>query len=314
MITSIIKMKNSFICLLLFSSQHFLQAAHTSNIDNESRVSNPGELISQFLNSLGTSLGISSVVIDFTKADERIITKKVGESGEEDTEAVKNTNENVTYPVCVDSSICEDQGGQVGCGSPVRGGRIVNGNATSPGAYPWAVGIQFGSKLYCGGSIITNRFVLTAAHCVKGISERRIRLILGDHDRRHDDQDQQTLTIERVFIRQDFVKKTFNNDIALIKLNRDVQFSPYIRPVCLPTTDRSYNGQDTTVVGWGKLGEGGKPADVLMDVTVPIITQKKCRRETRYRASEITSNMICAGYDEGVLDACQVGALHPHDV
>ena len=54
------------------------------------------------------------------------------------------------------------------------------------------------------------------------ISERRIRLILGDHDRRHDDQDQQTLTIEKVFIRQDFVKKTFNNDIALIKLNRDV--------------------------------------------------------------------------------------------
>ena len=96
----------------------------------QSRVSNPGELISQFLNSLGTSLGnprtllycyavqncpgISSVVIDFTKADERIITKKVGESGEEDTEGVKNTNENVTYPVCVDTSICEDQGGQVG--------------------------------------------------------------------------------------------------------------------------------------------------------------------------------------------------------
>ena len=46
--------------------------------------------------------------------------------------------------------------------------------------------------------------------------------------------------------------------------------------------DRSYNGQNTTVVGWGKLSEGGDPADVLMEVTVPVITQKKCRRHTRY--------------------------------
>ena len=54
-----------------------------------------------------------------------------------------------------------------------------------------------------------------------------------------------------------------------------------MRPVCLPESDRSYNGQNTTVVGWGKLSEGGDPADVLMEVTVPVITQKKCRRHTR---------------------------------
>jgi hypothetical protein len=52
---------------------------------------------------------------------------------------------------------------------------------------------------------------------------RRIKLILGDHDRRHTDPAQETLTIETVFIRPDFVKKTFNNDLALIKLNREVR-------------------------------------------------------------------------------------------
>jgi hypothetical protein len=121
------------------------------------------------------------------------------------------------------------------------------------------------------------------------ISERRIKLILGDHDRRHTEPAQETVTIETVFIRPDFVKKTFNNDLALIKLNREVgrriifqvQFSESIRPVCLPATDRGYNRQNTTVFGWGKLREGSKPAHVLMDVTVPIIQQKKCRRETR---------------------------------
>ena len=84
-----------------------------------------------------------------------------------------------------------------------------------------------------------------------------------------------------------------------------VEFNDFIRPVCLPTLDRSYNGHDTVVVGWGKQSEGGDPANVLMEVTVPVITQKKCRRRTKYRPSEITENMMCAGYDEGVLDACQ---------
>jgi len=304
--TASINMKNLLFWFFLFSIKQFTKASDPAALDPQSRGTSPGELISQFLNSLGTSLGISNAIIGFTKPDERIITKKVGESDEDDTEAVTiHSDERVDYPKCEDAGVCSYQGEPVGCGEPVRGGRIVNGNKTTPGAYPWAVGIQFGDKLYCGGSLITNRFVITAAHCVKGISPRRIKLILGDHDRRHTEDAQETLTIDQVFIRPDFVKKTFNNDLALIKLNREVQFSPYIRPVCLPTTDRSYNGQNTTVVGWGKLGEGGKPADVLMDVTVPIITQKKCRRETRYRASEITSNMICAGYDTGVLDACQ---------
>ena len=64
-------------------------------------------------------------------------------------------------------------------------------------------------------------------HCIifllLRISERRIKLILGDHDRRHTEPAQETLTIETVFIRPDFVKKTFNNDLALIKLNREVR-------------------------------------------------------------------------------------------
>ena len=112
-------------------------------------------------------------------------------------------------------------------------------------------------------------------------------------------------TIDEIFIRNDFIKRTFNNDLALIKLKKEIIYNDYVRPVCLPTRDRSYNGQNTTVVGWGKKSEGGQPADVLMEVVVPVITQKKCRRHTRYRPSEITENMMCAGYDEGVLDACQ---------
>jgi len=284
--------------------------------DGERELESPTDIISQLIETISTSLGIDHI-------SESILPKKNlkvkhhkshnrNDKGEEDNEDDDDENYvaiegSSIYPQCSGSNghICDHDGDEILCGTSVRHARIVNGNVTRAGTYPWTVGIQFGDKLYCGGSIISHRFVVTAAHCVKGINSRHIRLIIGDHDRRKTEPHQITRTIAKVFIRDDFVKRTFNNDIALIKLNREIEFNDFIRPVCLPTLDRSYNGHNTTVVGWGKQTEGGNPADVLMEVLVPVISQKKCRKQTRYRASEITENMMCAGYDKGILDACQ---------
>lgn len=253
----------------------------------------PISVIGQILLSLGTSLGIPNHNFD-----------KDGSTA--DRRQDKSRQKEVQLPVCPAGSQCKtNQGEPVVCGLAVRSSRIVQGNDTTPGAYPWAVGIQFLDRLYCGGSLISNQWVLTAAHCVKGINQGRIRLILGDHDRRDEEKWQELRLIERVIIHPQFVKKTFNNDIALIKMNRNIEFNDRVRPVCLPPKDRSYNGQDTTVVGWGKLAEGGVPANILQQVSVPIISQKKCRHSTSYRTSEITENMFCAGFDDGKIDACQ---------
>lgn len=279
----------------------------------DSREDNPADILSQLINSLGTSLGFHGFPHTPNK-NKKIKKKKLDVSqkrkdDEEDEEGSEGPARK--YPRCrgSEAGVCYDTDREIKCGTSVPSDydrlRIVNGVITSPGSYPWTVGIQFGDKLYCGGSIISNRFIVTAAHCVKGINPRHIKLVIGDHNRKRDEKFQETRTIEKVFIRTDFVKRTFNNDIALIKLKREIIFNDDVRPVCLPESDRSYNGHNTTVVGWGKLSEGGNPADVLMEVIVPIITQRKCRKQTRYRASEITENMMCAGYDAGVLDACQ---------
>jgi len=252
-------------------------------------------IISQVIETLGTSLGINALgKVEDEKASEEVAERRRDHSG----------RHTVPLPEC-STSKCRTETGPVECGQPVRSSRIVRGDDTTPGAYPWAVGIQFLDKLYCGGSLISKHFIITAAHCVKGINPDRIRLVLGDHDRRHQEEDQQQRLIEKVFLNPHFVKKTFNNDIALIKMKGEVEFSDFIRPVCLPHYDRSYNGHDTIVVGWGKLSEGGLPANVLQEVSVPIIPQKTCRHDTHYRASEITENMFCAGFSEGKIDACQ---------
>lgn len=259
------------------------------------------QLISQF----GTSIE-KLFENDKNSAEYQIIDRKTGKELTEDEDYTPITQVPVEFPRCsLKSRKCFSRGDPVVCGEPARNGRIVNGTNALPGAYPWTVGLQFVDKLYCGGSLITNRFVLTAAHCLKGINHSRIRLILGDHNRRIKSAHQVTRTIDRVFLHEGFVKKTFNNDIALIRLNAEVEFSPYILPVCLPSLDHTYLNENGTVVGWGKLEEGGSPSDILQEVVVPIISVTKCKHHTKYRSREITENMFCAGYDEGVLDACQ---------
>jgi len=317
---NIMKKISTLILLCFFkSSQPHPQESQPSAKESlqdksQSRFVSPDQastFLTQVFSSLGNSFGITNSRFKFpgqngvNTQDE--IDKKAGHVDEEDeTKTDENrhaSRQTYTLPTC--SSCRTGEGETIGCGQPVRNARIVNGNETLPGAYPWAIGIQFVDKLYCGGTLVNARFVITAAHCVKGISRSRIKLIIGDHDRRINESRQETRYIQQVFIRPDFEKATFNNDIALILMDREVQFSNSVRPVCLPNTDRSYNGQDTTVLGWGKLSEGGLPAKLLQEATVPIMTQRKCRHETKYRTKEITENMICAGYDNGIIDACQ---------
>jgi len=250
------------------------------------------DVISQILAAIGTSLGVNTLGPDGGK---EVSDRRKGKGGRQQP---------VALPTCGGGQ-CNANGAPVECGQPIRSYRIVGGSPTIPGTYPWSVGIQFLDKLYCGGSLISREFVITAAHCVKGINQAKIRLTLGDHNRGTRSQQQQLKLIEKVFVHPHFVKKTFNNDIALIKMRGEVEFNDFIRPVCLPSTDRSYNGQDTIVVGWGKKSEGGLPAQLLQEVSVPIIPQKKCRHQTNYRTSEITENMFCAGFDNGKVDACQ---------
>lgn len=66
---------------------------------------------------------------------------------------------------------------------------------------------------------------------------------------------------------------------------------------------REPSGKLGTVVGWGRVSEGGNLADVVQEVQVPILSLAQCRA-SKYRPQRITANMICAG--KGVEDSCQV--------
>ncbi|XP_034230114.1 trypsin-1 [Thrips palmi] len=181
--------------------------------------------------------------------------------------------------------------------------RIVGGRPTGVNRYPWVVRLVYDGQFHCGGSLLNGDYVLTAAHCVRRLKRSKIRVILGDHDQYVTSDAPAIMRAVSLVIRhRNFDVNSYNHDIALLKLRKPVEFTKRIRPVCLPQPGLDPAGMAGTVVGWGRTEEGGQLPAVIQEVQVPILTLAECRA-SKYRASRITPNMMCAG--KGTQDSCQ---------
>ncbi|KAG8231378.1 hypothetical protein J437_LFUL008926, partial [Ladona fulva] len=132
-----------------------------------------------------------------------------------------------------------------------------------------------------------------------------MRIILGDHDM-HSTTDTPIVsrTVASVVKHRNFDLETYNHDIALLRLRKTVTFSKRVRPVCLPKAPSTEPaGKVGTVVGWGRVSEGGALPSIAQEVQVPILSLEQCRFQSKYRPSRITSYMLCAG--KGSQDSCQ---------
>ncbi|XP_055371669.1 transmembrane protease serine 9-like [Condylostylus longicornis] len=189
------------------------------------------------------------------------------------------------------------------CGVRGRSNRIVGGKEATPHDQPWLAGLWRQGKLYCGATVLSRNFLITAAHCVYGFNHKEIRVYIGGHEIRKDYTE--VTKIKNVYDHEKFDVVSFNNDIALIELEKPLEFGPKVQPICLPSaTDTDYAGVLTSVSGWGRTGEKDKTSKVLNSVIVPIWSQEQCK-EAGYGAKRITENMMCAGYHDGGRDACQ---------
>ncbi|XP_055847902.1 trypsin-1-like [Episyrphus balteatus] len=189
------------------------------------------------------------------------------------------------------------------CGVQGRSNRIVGGKVSAPHAQPWLAGLWRQGKLYCGATLISRNFLVTAAHCVYSFSPNEIRVYLGGHEISKDYTE--IRRIKAIHDHEYFDVVSFNNDIALIELDRPVQFGPKVQPVCLPSAgEADYSGVLGLVAGWGKTGEKDKTSPILRSVSVPVWSQEQCK-DAGYGSKRITDNMMCAGYHDGKIDACQ---------
>jgi len=191
-----------------------------------------------------------------------------------------------------------------GCGVNYRsiGTRIVGGQAADPRAWPWMVALLRGTPdAYCGGVLISQRHVLTAAHCVQSFKPREIRVRLGVYEFTND-----TLTagqpIRRVRIHPRYEPFSYRYDAAILTLERPAELGESVRPVCLPQPGQSYQDTRATVTGWGTIYSGGPTSSVLQQLTVPVWGQAEC--DAAY-PQNIDGVFLCAGGRRGGRDACQ---------
>ncbi|XP_022242924.1 venom protease-like [Limulus polyphemus] len=207
--------------------------------------------------------------------------------------------------------------GNQACGLGGRGARIVGGFEANPGQWPWMSAIflrkRRGTEYWCGGALINDQFILTAAHCLSHPSGYRyhssqLTVRLGDHHlfKTDDFAQPREYFVDKTIQHPQFRRNGFFNDIGLVKLRERVVYTTFIRPVCLPVEDNLRSnplvGHIGTVLGWGTTSYGGKSTDALQQTSMPIWANEDCNR--RY-FQPITEGFMCAGFIEGGKDACQ---------
>ncbi|XP_033308848.1 serine protease snake-like [Bombus bifarius] len=192
---------------------------------------------------------------------------------------------------------------------------IVGGTKAEPKEFPHMAAIGFdtddGIDWQCGGTLISERFVLTAAHCTYSMYGGRARWVrLGDLNLERTDDDarpQNYLIIERIKHNK-YQSRFAYHDIALLKLEKDVEFNAWIRPSCLPYSlpDIGTDGK-ATASGWGRVDFLEDPSKDLLKVTINLIAQPVCNRsfvyESKFIRGIVDEWQICAG--EVGKDTCQ---------
>ncbi|XP_062391251.1 transmembrane protease serine 3, partial [Sardina pilchardus] len=191
------------------------------------------------------------------------------------------------------------------CGSrPGFGARIVGGNVSGEGQFPWQVSLHFHSEHLCGGSIITHTWILTAAHCVYGFAYPSLWAVhVGLIDQPVNGA--QSVAVEKIIYHSRYRPKGLDYDIALMKLANPLTFNGLVEPICLPGFGEEFQeGRMCWISGWGSQEYEGEPSVSLQGARVPLISTKVCTQPGVYPGI-ISPGMICAGYLEGGTDSCQ---------
>lgn len=180
-------------------------------------------------------------------------------------------------------------------------GRIIGGEDADILDYPYAVSLQVFTSHSCGGSILTNNKILTAAHCVDSQISRSVRCGSSRFD-----SGGQFIAVASFVQHPQYSRQTLDFDVAVLTLASPLVFNEAVQPISLARIhSKPAVGTTITVVGWGSTREGGPVSAQLQMVTKPIVSNDDCAQAYQPWGFPVTDRMICAGVPEGGRDACQ---------
>ncbi|XP_034943315.1 serine protease filzig [Chelonus insularis] len=196
----------------------------------------------------------------------------------------------------------------------VQRARVVGGKSATFGEWPWQVLVREATwlglftKNKCGGVLITDKYVITAAHCQPGFLASLVA-VFGEFDISGELESRRSVSrnVRRVIVHRAYNPATFENDLAILELESPIEFDAHIVPICMPEDGIDFTGKVATVTGWGRVKYNGGVPSVLQEVQVPIIENSVCQDmfRTAGHSKLILDSFLCAGYANGQKDSCE---------
>nr|XP_017523299.1 chymotrypsin-like elastase family member 1 isoform X2 [Manis javanica] len=186
--------------------------------------------------------------------------------------------------------------------------RVVGGTEASRNSWPSQISLQYlsGGSWYhtCGGTLIRQNWVMTAAHCVD--SQMTFRVVVGDHNLSQNDGTEQYVNVQRIVVHPNWRSSNVaaGYDIALLRLAQSVTLNRYVQLGVLPQEGTILaNNSPCYITGWGRTRTNGQLAQTLQQAYLPTVDYAICSSSS-YWGSTVKNTMVCAGGD-GVHSGCQ---------
>jgi secreted trypsin-like serine protease len=193
------------------------------------------------------------------------------------------------------------------CGERPIGGKIVNGVQSTSGDWPWMCSMLYNGRHICGGSLINEKWIVTAAHCLSGTNPASYVFECGIHHRTNKEPWTRSFKVTRIIRHANYNSQTMQNDIGLMELAATAYvpstttFNNYIIPVCIPATTTNFASQVSYATGWGTLSSGAASLPLpLYEVGLRTWTNAECQA---YATNVVPTLQVCAGGPNK--DTCQ---------
>ncbi|XP_036897953.1 transmembrane protease serine 11A isoform X2 [Sturnira hondurensis] len=234
------------------------------------------------------------MVFQFPSAEQRAVRKK-------EIHSILNQKIRQTRALSIDASSIEVNG----CGKravPLTVNRIMSGDVAAKAAWPWQASLQRDNVHQCGATLISNTWLITAAHCFKNNAHpRQWTVSFGTTI----NPPLMKRNVRRIIVHERYHTPAREYDIAVVQFSPRVAFTDDVRRVCLPEASASFRPNSTVyITGFGALYYGGESQNDLREARLKIISDDVCKQPQVY-GSDIKFGMFCAGYLEGIYDACR---------